>query len=65
MSQNSMRYSWSFEEVDNRLKNIMVGIFQKIDQAAKDYGAEGDYVMGANIEGFLKVADAMMYQGVI
>lgn len=43
----------------------MVGIFQKIDQAAKDYGAEGDYVMGANIEGFLKVADAMMYQGVI
>ncbi|MGN0785150.1 MAG: NADP-specific glutamate dehydrogenase [Candidatus Aphodomorpha sp.] len=65
MSQNSMRYSWSFEEVDNRLKNIMVGIFQKIDQAAKDYGAEGDYAMGANIEGFLKVADAMMYQGVI
>ena len=39
MSQNSMRYSWSFEEVDSRLKNIMVGIFQKIDQAAKDYGA--------------------------
>ncbi len=65
MSQNSMHYSWSFEEVDNRLKNIMVGIFQKIDQAAKDYGVEGDYVMGANIEGFLKVADAMMYQGVI
>ena len=65
MSQNSMRYSWSFEEVDNRLKNIMVGIFQKIDQAAKDYGAEGDYATGANIEGFLKVADAMMYQGVI
>ena len=65
MSQNSMHYSWSFEEVDNRLKNIMVGIFQKIDQAAKDYGVEGDYVMGANIEGFLKVADAMMCQGVI
>ncbi len=65
MSQNSMRLSWTFDEVDARLKDIMVGIFHKIDEAAKEYATEGDYVAGANIAGFLKVADAMMAQGAV
>ncbi len=65
MSQNSMRLSWSFDEVDAKLKDIMVGIFNKIDEAAKEYATTGDYVAGANIAGFLKVADAMMAQGAV
>ena len=65
MSQNSMRYSWTFEEVDAKLHDIMVGIHKNAYEAAKEYGHEGNYVMGANIAGFLKVADAMMAQGVV
>jgi len=65
MSQNSMRLSWSFEEVDAKLKNIMCGIFHNIDDAAKEYGEAGNYVMGANIAGFKKVAKAMLDQGVV
>ena len=64
MSQNSERLSWTFEEVDAKLKNIMVSIFHNLDDAAKRYGAEGNYVVGANIAGFEKVADAMLAQGV-
>ena len=64
MSQNSERLSWTFEEVDAKLKNIMVNIFHNLDDAAKKYGMEGNYVAGANIAGFLKVADAMLAQGV-
>jgi len=64
MSQNSERLSWTFEEVDGKLKNIMVNIFHSLDDAAKRYGKEGDYVTGANIAGFEKVADAMIAQGV-
>ena len=63
MSQNSMRLSWTFEEVDAKLKGIMEGIFAKCDEAAKEYATAGDYVSGANIAGFLKVANAMMAQG--
>ena len=65
MSQNSMRLSWSFEEVDSRLQGIMAGIFRSIDNAAKEYGMPGNYVAGANIAGFLKVAQAMQAQGVV
>jgi len=65
MSQNSMRLSWSFEEVDAKLKEIMVNIFAKANEAAKEYGFEGNYVVGANIAGFMKVAEAMMAQGVV
>ncbi len=65
MTQNSERLSWSFEEVDAKLKTIMVNIFHNLDDAAKKYGMEGNYVAGANIAGFLKVADAMNAQGVI
>ena len=65
MSQNSRRMNWSFEEVDKRLKTIMVDIFHNIADAAKEYGMEGDYVAGANIAGFLKVADAMQHQGIV
>ena len=65
MSQNSMRYSWSFDEVDGRLKAIMVDIFHTIEKAARHYGVEGNYMAGANIAGFLKVADAMMHQGIV
>jgi glutamate dehydrogenase (NADP+) len=65
MTQNSERLSWSFEEVDAKLKTIMVGIFHNVDNAAKKFGFEGNYVVGANIAGFLKVADAMTAQGVI
>ncbi len=65
MSQNSERLSWSFDEVDEKLKGIMASIFAAIDDAAKRYGHEGDYVMGANIAGFEKVAEAMMAQGIV
>ena len=65
MSQNSERLSWSFEEVDSKLKNIMINIFHNVDNAAKEYGSEGNYVVGANIAGFLKIADAMLAQGVV
>jgi len=65
MSQNSERLSWSFEEVDQKLQGIMVNIFHNVDAAAKEYGCEGNYVMGANIAGFLKIADAMLAQGVV
>lgn len=64
MSQNSMRYSWTSEEVDAKLKQIMIGIFHNVANAAKEYGCEGNYEKGANIAGFLKVADAMYAQGV-
>ena len=64
MSQNSMRLSWSFEEVDEKLRGIMVKIFHNIVDAAKAYGVEDDFVAGANIAGFKKVADAMLAQGV-
>ncbi|MGI6012955.1 MAG: NADP-specific glutamate dehydrogenase [Oscillospiraceae bacterium] len=63
MSQNSMRYSWTFEEVDAKLHSIMVEIFASCDKAAKEYGMEGNYMAGANIAGFLKVAEAMKAQG--
>ena len=65
MSQNSERLSWSFEEVDAKLKGIMVNLFHNIDNAAKKYGFEGNYVVGANIAGFEKVVNAMTAQGVI
>ena len=65
MCQNSERRSWTFEEVDNMLHDIMVGIFHNLDNAAREYGMEGNYVAGANIAGFLKVADAMLLQGVV
>ncbi len=64
MCQNSMRYSWTFEEVDAKLKGIMVNIFHNTYNAAKKYGKDGDLVAGANIAGFEKVADAMLAQGV-
>ena len=64
MSQNSERLSWTFEEVDAKLKTIMVNIFHNAYDAAKEYGHEGNLVAGANIAGFLKVADAMMWQGI-
>ena len=65
MSQDSMRYSWTFEEVDAKLKNIMENIYKNISGAAKEYGMEGNLVAGANIAGFLKVANAMMAQGLV
>jgi len=65
MSQNSERLSWTFEEVDAKLHDIMVNIFHAIDNASKKYGMEGNYVAGANIAGFLKVADAMNAQGIV
>ena len=64
MSQNSERLSWTFEEVDAKLKGIMINIFHAADDAAREYGVEGDYVAGANIAGFEKVVDAMLAQGV-
>lgn len=64
MSQNSMRLSWTAEEVDEKLHNIMINIFHKADDAAKRYGMEDNYVAGANIAGFEKVVDAMMAQGI-
>ena len=65
MTQNSERLSWTFEEVDSKLQQIMVDIYHNIDDAAKRYGQEGNYVMGANIAGFEKVATAMIAQGVV
>lgn len=65
MSQNSGRMPWSFEKVDSELKNIMVNLFHNIDEAAKKYGFGGNYVIGANIAGFEKVADAMNAQGIV
>jgi glutamate dehydrogenase (NADP+) len=65
MSQNSMRLSWTFEEVDARLKTIMVNIYHNASEAAKEYGYEDNLVVGANIAGFMKVADAMMAQGLV
>ena len=64
MSQNAEHLSWTFEEVDAKLESIMRGIYRTCDKTAKEFGHEGNYVMGANIAGFLKVADAMMAQGV-
>ena len=64
MSQNSERLSWTFEEVDAKLKGIMINIFHNAYDRSKEYGVEGDLVVGANIAGFLKVADAMKWQGV-
>ncbi len=65
MSQNSERLSWTFDEVDEKLKGIMVTIFHAADDAARRYGHEGDYVVGANIAGFEKVAEAMMAEGIV
>ena len=65
MSQNSERLSWSFDEVDAKLQGIMKNIYHAADDAAKEYGMEGNFVAGANIAGFLKVADAMMAQGIV
>ncbi|MHB8074913.1 NADP-specific glutamate dehydrogenase [Desulfosporosinus fructosivorans] len=65
MSQNSMRYSWSFEEVDAKLKDIMVTIYKNVSHAAKEYGEEDNLVVGANIAGFIKVATAMYAQGIV
>lgn len=64
MSQNGMRYAWTFDEVDQKLKCIMTGIFRKISEAAKKYGREDDLEFGANVAGFLKVAQAMYEQGI-
>ncbi len=65
MSQNSERLHWTFEEVDAKLKDIMVGVYHNIDNAAKKYGFEGNYMVGANIAGFEKVVDAMNAQGIV
>jgi len=65
MSQNSMRYSWTFEEVDAKLKGIMANIYKNASAAAKEYGYEGNLVVGANIAGFMKVANAMYAQGIV
>jgi glutamate dehydrogenase (NADP+) len=65
MSQNSMRLSWSFDEVDRRLKGVMAGIYGQMSDAARAYGHPDDFIMGANIAGFLKVADAMIAQGAV
>ena len=65
MSQNSLRLSWTFEEVDARLKNIMEEIFKTCSETAKKYGMEGNYMAGANIAGFIKVADSMLAQGIV
>lgn len=65
MSQNSMRYSWTFEEVDAKLKDIMVNIYKNTRDSAEKYGRKGDFVAGANIAGFMKVAEAMMAQGIV
>lgn len=65
MSQNSQRLSWTFEEVDAKLKDIMINIYHNAAKAAKDYGYEDNFVVGANIAGFVKVADTMMAQGIV
>ena len=64
MSQNSMRLSWSRDEVDQRLREIMENLYLRIDEAAERYGRKGDLITGANIAGFLRVANAMLEQGV-
>ena len=64
MSQNSMRYAWSFEEVDAKLKDIMVNIYKSASEAAKEFNEEDNLVIGSNIAGFMKVAEAMLAQGV-
>ena len=63
-SQNSLRLSWTFEEVDEKLHGIMTNIYHSAAQAAEEYGMPGNLVAGANIAGFLKVADAMLWQGI-
>jgi len=65
MSQNSMRLSWSAEEVDEKLHGIMVTIFNNVSSAAKEFGMENDLIAGANIAGFMKVAEAMIAQGIV
>ncbi len=65
MSQNSERLSWSFEEVDAKLQGIMKNIYRAASSAAEEYGHKDNYVIGANIAGFTKVADAMLAQGVV
>ena len=65
MSQNSLRLSWTREEVDQRLHNIMIAIHKQCFEAAEEYGQAGNLVMGANIAGFVKVADAMLDQGLV
>jgi len=65
MCQNSIRLSWSFEEVDKRLRGIMDNIYKQCTETAQEYGKPGNLVVGANIAGFLKVAKAMMAQGVV
>ena len=65
MSQNAEHLSWTFEEVDGKLEQLMRGMFHNVDDTAKQFGHEGNFVMGANIAGFLKVADAMMTQGIV
>ncbi len=65
MAQSSGRLFWTFEEVDRKLKNIMVNIYRNMDAAAEEYGVKGDYVAGANIAGFKKVAEAMLAQGIV
>ena len=65
MSQNSERLSWSFDDVDMKLQGIMTELYHNIDNAAKKYGFDGNYVVGANIAGFEKVVDAMTAQGIV
>ena len=65
MCQNSARYSWTFEEVDAKLHEIMTNIYKNVSEACEKYGMKGNFVAGANIAGFLKVADAMMAQGIV
>ncbi len=65
MSQNSARIIWTFDQVDEKLKDIMESIYFHMSTAAKDYHSEDNFVVGANIAGFLKVADAMMSQGIV
>lgn len=65
MTQNSLRYSWTFEEVDAKLKDIMVNIYKTMRDTAEEYGQKGNFVVGANIAGFKKVADAMLAQGIV
>lgn len=64
MTQNSQKLNWSYEEVDKKLKTIMINIFHKVDQASKEYGVDKNYVLGANIAGFEKLVEAMLAQGV-
>jgi glutamate dehydrogenase (NADP+) len=65
MAQNSQRIPWTFEKTDAELKNIMVRIYRNISQASQEYGCPGNFVAGANIAGFIKVAGAMLAQGLV